>query len=130
MLFDRVDFLLKLVVARNDPMEGLYRSSTRVLESPGYNQVVHNILDSTSHIGICCLSEPQESELMWVHYAGNYGGICVEYGAEQLVDGLPEDVHLLRLAYRDLPPRIGIQEVGDVDATARKILSQKKIRGI
>ena len=66
MLFDRVDFLLKLVVARNDPMEGLYRSSTRVLESPGYNQVVHNILDSTSHIGICCLSEPQESELMWV----------------------------------------------------------------
>jgi len=63
---------------------------------------------------------------MWAHYANNYKGICIEYNVQRLIDGLPRDVHLVRLAYADAPPRIGIHEVHDTQAAVRRILSQKK----
>lgn len=35
--------------------------------------------DNRSTMGISCLSESDESLLMWAHYANNHRGICVEY---------------------------------------------------
>lgn len=32
-----------------------------------------------SRMGISCLSESDDSLLMWAHYANNHCGICVEY---------------------------------------------------
>jgi hypothetical protein len=110
----------------NDPMEGLYKSSARLLGSQEYEKTVDHILNSKTQIGICCFTETSESELMWAHYASNYRGICVEYSVEPLIEGLPAPVHLVRLGYGDAPPRIGIQEVVDIKAAARRILSQKK----
>ena len=35
--------------------------------------------DLRSRMGISCLSETDDSLLMWAHYANNHSGICVEY---------------------------------------------------
>lgn len=35
--------------------------------------------DLRSKMGISCLSETDDSLLMWAHYANNHSGICVEY---------------------------------------------------
>lgn len=42
-------------------------------------QVKSDFEDLRTHMGIACLSERDNSLLMWAHYAKNHRGICVEY---------------------------------------------------
>ena len=110
----------------NDPMEGFYEASRRVLADQNYNQVTQDLLNAKRNIGICSFSETKEDELMWAHYASNYAGMCVAYRPQPLVDGLPDDAHLVRLAYGSVPPGISNLEAADLQGAARKILSHKK----
>jgi hypothetical protein len=64
---------------------------------------------------------------MWAHYADNYSGICIEYDARTLLDGLPDHVRLVRLAYGDSPPTIAEADALNTTTAARKILSHKKL---
>jgi Protein of unknown function (DUF2971) len=112
--------------ALNDPMEGFYAASRRVRADENYRQVTYDLLNAKRNIGICSFSETKENELMWAHYASNYAGICVAYRPIALVAGLPEDTHLVRLAYGSVPPGVSGLEAADVQGAARKILSHKK----
>jgi Protein of unknown function (DUF2971) len=110
----------------NDPMEGFYRPSTLLRGKSNYKDIVRQIADSKSGVGIACFTETYEDVLMWTHYAGNYTGMCILYSTKQLLGGLPEDVNLVRLAYVDEPPLIATGHVSNAHNTAIRILSQKK----
>jgi hypothetical protein len=110
----------------NDPMEGFYRASKMLKGREDYKEIVRQITDSKSNIGIACFTETREDVLMWTHYAGNYMGMCIEYSAKQLIDGLPNHVSLARLAYVDQPPLIVPSQTNNASTAATRILSQKK----
>jgi hypothetical protein len=114
----------------NDPMEGFFEPSLRLQRNTSYSKISRRLFTAKQDIGICCFSDTFDSELMWTHYARNYTGICVGYRTEQLVVGLPPDVHLVRLAYDGAPPRLGKGDEHDLRATAIKVLSHKKVNWI
>jgi hypothetical protein len=112
----------------NDPMEGFYKPnvSFRNIADSDYMSMAREIFNLKQDIGICCFSDTNENELMWSHYAGNYAGICVAYRPQCLIDGLSEDVHLVRLGYGNAPPDITISDTYAGRLAAIKILSHKK----
>ena len=110
----------------NDQMEGVYGVSPWLARQPSANRLSSEILNQKRSVGICCFSDTYENELMWVHYAENYSGICVAYSAKRLNAGLGDHVHVVRVAYGGIPPRIGEADVRSPDEAARKILSHKK----
>jgi hypothetical protein len=63
---------------------------------------------------------------MWTHYADSYTGICVSYRARKMLEGLPNDAHLVRLGYGLRPPEIGKADTVNFAVAAHKILSHKK----
>jgi hypothetical protein len=107
-------------------MEGFYEASTRVQEHDHYETIAQEILWEKRDLGICCFSDTRNSELMWVHYASDYKGICVGYDPQRLIEALPDGSHLIRLAYGSRPPRIGIHDVDQPGRAAIRILSHKK----
>ena len=110
----------------NDPMEGFYRPSKVLSGKSDYKDIVREITDIKSNVGIACFTETFEDVLMWTHYAGNYTGICLAYSTHELLVGLPNHVSLVRLAYVDQPPVIYPSQVSNVSNAATRILSQKK----
>ena len=110
----------------NDPMEGFYRPSRLLRGQTDYKNIVRKITDAKSQTGIACFSETYENVLMWAHYAGNYAGICIAYSARSLLDGLPDEASLVRLAYIDRPPLIQSSHARDVGDATIRILSQKQ----
>jgi hypothetical protein len=110
----------------NDPMEGFYRPSRILSGKSDYNDIVREITDRKSDVGIACFTETHENVLMWTHYAGNYTGMCISYSANALLSGLPNHVNLVRLAYVEEPPLIYPSHVRNTDNAAIRILSQKK----
>jgi hypothetical protein len=112
-------------IALNDPMEGFYRPSSAVKKKGNYEQIAALVSAGKSGVGIASLSDTKENELMWTHYAGNYSGICIEYYANRLLNGLPDGVSLVRLGYDERPPRLTKADLQNRQA-AHKILSQKK----
>jgi hypothetical protein len=110
----------------NDPMEGKYGTSPWLMRQTGFAALANEILMHKNFFGVCCFSDIGDSELMWVNYAKNYSGICVEYSTRQLHAGLGEGVHIVRLAYDGKPPRIGKAYLGHPKEAARTILSHKK----
>jgi len=109
----------------NDPMEGIFRSSTLLRGAPHYRDTVRQIQDRKSGVGIACFSETYENMLMWAHYAGNFTGCCFGYSSANLTEGLPDSAVLVRLAYFDSPPRIRTSHTSDIHKTTLRILSQK-----
>ena len=87
------------------------------------------IFNAKQDIGICCFSDTYDSELMWTHYARNYTGICVGYRTKEVIEGLSESVHLVRVAYDTSPPKLGKSD-WNAYLTAIKILSHKKANWI
>src|SRR5689334_11848304 len=83
----------------NDPMEGFYRPSKALTGKSDYKDIIRDITNRKSSIGIACFSETYENVLMWAHYAGNYTGMCLAYSASDLLAGLPAHVSLVKLAY-------------------------------
>lgn len=110
----------------NDPMEGFYDPSTRVENDTNYAATARHILSEKQTIGICCLTDTPDSELMWTHYADQYTGICIGYHPFRLLNGLPDDARLVRLGYGLTPPYIGKADAPYARETAIKILSHKK----
>jgi hypothetical protein len=110
----------------NDPMEGFYQPSKLLSGKSDYKDIVRQITDSKSDIGIACFTETYEDVLMWTHYAGNYTGMCLSYSTNELLAGLSHQVNLVRLAYVDEPPLVFPSEVRNTDNAAIRILSQKK----
>ena len=108
--------------ALNDPMEGLYEASRRLQAQSSYDEVAKKLLHAKANVGICSFSDTKEDELMWVHYASDYAGICVAYRPQPLVDGLPDEAHLVRLAYGSTPPTISGLDAPDPQTAVRKIL--------
>jgi hypothetical protein len=76
-------------------------------------------------MGVCCFSDTYEIDLMWVHYAGQYRGICVEYSAHDLDDGLI-DACAVRVQYDVQIPILRVTETSDRQQAAIKALSSKK----
>lgn len=110
----------------NDPMEGFYQPSIRLKGQSNYRDIVGQITTRKSGVGIACFTETHEDVLMWTHYAGNYSGMCLGYSTEELLSGLPDNVHLVRLAYVDNPPLIMPTDAKNAGSAAIRILSQKK----
>jgi Protein of unknown function (DUF2971) len=110
----------------NDPMEGFYRPSKVLSGKSDYKDIVREITDSKSNVGIACFTETYEDVLMWTHYAGNYTGMCLAYSTKELLAGLSDHVNLVRLAYVDEPPLIYPSQVRNAGNAATRILSQKK----
>lgn len=105
----------------NDPMEGFFNPSIRLMDSPDYQEVFNGMKHSI--IGISSFSDTHENELMWAHYAANYTGICIEYYPLRLRDSLSSRYKIVRVGYSDNPPRISIKEK---EIAERKMLSHKK----
>jgi hypothetical protein len=112
--------------AMNDPMEGFFEPTRRFLKDNNYNRASRNIFDQKIQIGICCFSDTYDNELMWSHYAENYSGICIGYAPNELLNGLPANTHLLRVAYGSKPPDITDKDAESPYKAAIKVLSHKK----
>lgn len=112
--------------ALNDPMEGYYQASERVMAASTYAETASAILHGKRSIGICCFSDTHDNELMWTHYADEYRGICIGYHPSTLLKGIPDTAHLARLGYGLAPPRIGKDDSPYSKRAAIKVLSHKK----
>jgi hypothetical protein len=110
----------------NDPMEGVYGVSLWLAKQPTLNRLGREILGQKRSVGVCCFSDTFDNELMWAHYAENYTGMCIAYSTKQLMAGLGDNVHVVRVSYDGNPPRIGEADVGSPQQAARRILSHKK----
>lgn len=110
----------------NDPMEGFYSPTLRVQNLDTYARVTRELFSQKQNLGICCLTDTHENELMWTHYATNYTGICVSFRPTVLLKGLPDTAHLIRLGYGIVPPEIGMADTGNLNDAALKVLSHKK----
>ncbi|MEM9633812.1 MAG: DUF2971 domain-containing protein [Pseudomonadota bacterium] len=112
--------------ALNDPMEGFYRTSPWVSRQTNFQRLSEAISLGKNSVGICCISDTFENELMWAHYAENYNGICVAYSTNDLRLALSDGVHIVRIAYSSEPPRINRTISQNSQWAVRAILSHKK----
>lgn len=110
--------------AMNDPMEGFFERSKTAAQKT--NEVDWDIGDLKADLGLCCLSEDRSIDLMWVHYAGNFNGFCLEYNFTRLGRALRGEVEAIRVAYVRDKPTLYVRDVFDKEAAARKVLSCKK----
>ena len=116
--------------ALNDPMEGFFEPSLRFQQDTAFSKAARRmVFDAKQDIGICCFSDTYDNELMWTHYARNYTGICVGYRTKELIEGLSDRVHLVRVAYDSTPPKLGKSD-WNAYLMAIKILSHKKANWI
>jgi hypothetical protein len=111
----------------NDPMEGYFRPTSGFKGHTDYKKTLQRIVGVKTNIGVACFSETKDDLLMWTHYAGNHSGVCIAYSTKRLLDGLSENVSLVRLGYGDAPPLVSANEALNAERAARKILSQKKL---
>lgn len=110
----------------NDPMEGFYDPTTALVGDANYRMLARSIFEEKQDVGIACFSEALDNVLMWTHYAGNYSGICIKYSFDRLLNGLPREALLVRVAYDEAPPLITPDDVANSRTAACKILSQKR----
>lgn len=114
-----------LFEALNDPMEGVFGISPTAARAPDSPNIFQEVLFAKQQMGICCFSDTHENDLMWVHYAGEYSGICVKYSTHDLDDGL-KDVYAVRMQYDIQIPNLRAAETSDYQRAAIKALSSKK----
>jgi len=111
----------------NDPMEGFFKASQRVKKRPDYDETVELIRNQKLALGIASFSETWDNELMWAHYGGAFAGICIGYSVTKLLEGLPNDHALARMAYGDRPYYLGLGPYRQEHRT-RAILSTKNVK--
>jgi hypothetical protein len=110
----------------NDPMEGFFEPARRFQKDSNYARAARDIYYEKIRIGICSFSDTHDNELMWPHYTRNYSGICVGYAPQNLIDGLPNHAHLVRVSYGAKPPDISATDAANTNRAAIKVLSHKK----
>jgi hypothetical protein len=111
----------------NDPMEGFYSSTQKLKNSDKYAVVRSEILFNKRNIGICSFSEVYNNELMWAHYASDFGGICIAYDLFDLLKHMPDDARFVRMYYNEEAPNIGLSRT-PTDELAKRVLSYKNHR--
>ena len=62
-----------------------------------YEQVLINLIKARNKVGICSLAESNDIEDMWINYANNYSGYCIEYDMEDY----EYNKYLLPVMYED-----------------------------
>src|SRR5258706_9955581 len=108
----------------NDPMEGLFSTSRTVRESANHRAIRASIRENKANIGMCSFSEVHDHELMWAHYADQFRGICISYSLTNLLQGLPKDMHFVRMFYNETEPTIH-RTNADPGQLAKMVLSYK-----
>lgn len=111
----------------NDPMEGLFTSSSLLKESADYRAIRTAIRSNKAQIGMCSFSEVHDHELMWAHYADQFKGICVAYSLSRLLKGLGDDVNFVRMYYNETVPTVH-RTNKDASELAKMVLSYKNYR--
>lgn len=109
----------------NDPMEGIFGISATAASAPDGPQIPTEVQTMMRQTGVCCFSDTYENDLMWIHYAGDYRGICVKYSTHDLGDGLT-DVRAVRMQYDIQAPILRTAEAAHRQQAAIKALSSKK----
>ena len=74
-------------------------------------------------LGVVCLSEVDDSLLMWSHYADSHHGFCIEFERDEHND-LGNSEQCLPVVYQKEFPAFTLDEIEDKKATAR-ILTTK-----
>ncbi|MCX8524671.1 DUF2971 domain-containing protein [Chryseobacterium formosus] len=64
----------------NDPMEGLFLFENGTIQSA----VRKKIYNEKNDLKICCLSENEDSMLMWSHYSNSHKGVILEVEVSDL----------------------------------------------
>lgn len=113
--------------AMNDPMEGLYRLSSRFVENPGSTTSRAKIQEVLDNMGIASMSEVYDHEPMWAHYADQFKGMCVQYSLNRLIKGLDADIAITRMMYSEIEPVLLDDKSNAIDR-ARLCLSSKTVR--
>lgn len=111
----------------NDPMEGLYRLSTRFQENPRSEKSRERVKAAFDHMGIASLSEVYDHEPMWAHYADQFKGMCVQYSTNRLLKGLASEVAITRMMYSEREPVL-LDDASKAIDRARLCLSSKTVR--
>lgn len=111
----------------NDPMEGLFSSSQNLREMDDYRDFRNAVRDNKTQIGVCSFSEVYNHELMWAHYADQFGGICVAYSLSKLLKHLPKNVSFVRMYYNEIVPTLH-RTSREPSHLAKMILSYKNYR--
>lgn len=111
----------------NDPMEGSYFPSSVLKKSARFIDIKANLYDQKSAMGICSFSETHDNDLMWAHYADQFGGICIRYKVTSLLKFLPDKVDLVRLFYNEKVPTLRLQSKTN-DQITKKVLSSKNYK--
>jgi hypothetical protein len=108
----------------NDPMEGIFDSIPRNLETHAYRAAIDNIIRQKKFdMGIASFSETWNNELMWAHYADKFHGICIAYSVPKLLLGLSPQHAFARIVYGEEPHQLEMIQRDQRDA--RAILSTK-----
>ena len=111
----------------NDPMEGLFTSSSLLKKSDNYRVIRNAIRDNKARIGMCSFSETYDHELMWAHYANQFTGICVAYSLSLLLKNLGDDISFVRMYYDETVPTVH-RTSKDPSQLAKMVLSYKNYR--
>jgi hypothetical protein len=111
----------------NDPMEGLFTSSTLFKKSANYRAIRSAIRDNKAQIGLCSFSEVYDHELMWAHYAHKFTGICIAYSFLRILKHLADDVDFVRMYYDETVPTVHRTNENPTKL-AKMVLSYKNYR--
>jgi Protein of unknown function (DUF2971) len=111
----------------NDPMEGLFTSSTVFRKSDPSRVVRQAIRDNKARIGVCSFSEVCDHELMWAHYANQFTGICVAYSLSRLLKSLAADISFVRMYYNEMVPTV-YRTTKEPEELAKMVLSYKNYK--
>lgn len=112
----------------NDPLEATHRMSARYLKNPRADKRQAEILTALQTMEIASMSEVNNHEPMWAHYADRFRGICIEYNMSRLLKGLVgPDIAITRMMYSEREPVLLDQNSTPRDR-ARLCLSSKTIR--
>jgi len=84
--------------------------------TPAFADMIYDTMDKL--IGIFCLSENPDNELMWSHYADSHQGFVIEFDSEayffnQKKSNFDEFRHLKEIKYSDQRPSITLNKVRD-----------------
>jgi len=47
-----------------------------------FKKIILSLLDAREKVGVCSLAESNDIKKMWINYASNYSGYCIEYDME------------------------------------------------
>ena len=47
-----------------------------------YEQIIKDLIDARKKVGVCSLAETSDIKDMWINYAKDYSGYCIEYDME------------------------------------------------